>query len=488
MNDPINIFLLVISYFIILLIVSYITGKDDSDKNFFTGNRSSKWYIVAFGMVGTSLSGVTFISVPGWIQESNFTYLQVVIGYLFGYFVVALVLLPIYYRNNVTSIYEYLGKRFGQNSHKVGALFFFISRVLGASFRLFLVAIVLQEFIFKKWAVPFEITVVFSVFLIWVYTNRGGIKTIIWTDTFQTALMIGAVFLTISAISRNLEIDVFRFSEINEIKKYTKVFVFDSPLERNYFLKSIIGGFFITICMTGMDQDMMQKNLTCKNEKDAKKNMIVFSFILFIVTFLFMFLGALLYAYAEKENISVPLMDGNTNTDLLFPRIALDGGLGSGVAVTFILGLIAAAYSSADSALASLTTSFCIDFLNTQKLEAKIQKNIRKKVHFFMGLLIVLIVISFKYFLTKNVIDGLLTVAGYTYGPLLGLFAFGIFTKKRILDRWVWLTVSISVILTLIIGNLNSDYLGGYKVGYELLPINGMITFIGLILISRKQN
>ena len=219
MNDPINIFLLVISYFIILLIVSYITGKDDSDKNFFTGNRNSKWYIVAFGMVGTSLSGVTFISVPGWIQESKFTYLQVVIGYLFGYFVVALVLLPIYYKNNVTSIYEYLGKRFGQNSHKVGALFFFISRVLGASFRLFLVAIVLQEFIFKKWTVPFEITVVFSVFLIWVYTNRGGIKTIIWTDTFQTALMIGAVFLTISAISRNLEIDVFRFSEINEIKK-----------------------------------------------------------------------------------------------------------------------------------------------------------------------------------------------------------------------------------------------------------------------------
>ena len=488
MNDPINIFLIIISYSIVLLAVSYITGKDDSDKNFFTGNKNSKWYVVAFGMVGTSLSGVTFISVPGWIKESNFTYLQVVIGYLFGYFVVAFVLLPIYYKNNVTSIYEYLGKRFGQNSHKIGAFFFFVSRILGASFRLFLVAIVLQEFIFKKWLIPFEITVIFSIFLIWIYTNRGGIKTIIWTDTFQTALMIGAVFLSISAIANSLEINIFEFSEINEIKKYTRVFVFDSPLERNYFLKSFIGGFFITICMTGMDQDMMQKNLTCKNEKDAKKNMIVFSFILFIITFLFMFLGALLYAYAEKENIKVPLMDGISNTDLLFPKIALEGELGVGVAVTFILGLIAAAYSSADSALTSLTTSFCIDFLNTQKLEADIQKNLRKKVHFFMGTLIVLIVISFKYFLSKNVIDGLLTVAGYTYGPLLGLFAFGIFTKKGILDKWVWLIVAISVIITLIIGNINPDYLGGYKVGYELLPINGMITFMGLILISRKQN
>ena len=486
MNDPINIFLLIISYFIVLLAVSYITGKDDSNKNFFIGNRNSKWYIVAFGMVGTSLSGVTFISVPGWIRESNFTYLQVVIGYLFGYFVVAFVLLPIYYKNNVTSIYEYLGKRFGQNSHKAGALLFFVSRVLGASFRLFLVAIVLQEFIFKNWLIPFELTVIFSVFLIWIYTNRGGIKTIIWTDTFQTALMIGSVFLTISAIASNLEINVLELSEINEIKKYTKIFVFDSHLERNYFLKSFIGGFFITICMTGMDQDMMQKNLTCKNEKDAKKNMIVFSFILFIITTLFMFLGALLYAYAEKENISVPVMDGNENTDLLFPKIALDGGLGNGVAVTFILGLIAAAYSSADSALTSLTTSFCIDFLNTQKQEAKIQKNLRKKVHLLMGILIVLTVISFKYFLSKNVIDGLLTVAGYTYGPLLGLFAFGIFTKKRILDKWVWLIVSVSVTLTLIIGNLNSDYLGGYKIGYELLPINGIITYLGLILISRK--
>ena len=486
MNDPINIFLLIISYFIVLLTVSHITGKDDSNKNFFTGNQNSKWYIVAFGMVGTSLSGVTFISVPGWIKESNFTYLQVVIGYLFGYFVVAFVLLPIYYKNNVTSIYEYLGKRFGQNSHKVGAFFFFVSRILGASFRLFLVAIVLQEFIFKKWSIPFEITVIFSVFLIWVYTNRGGIKTIIWTDTFQTALMISAVFLSISALASSLEINFFRFSEINEIKKYTKVFVFDSPLERNYFLKSFVGGFFITICMTGMDQDMMQKNLTCKNEKDAKKNMIVFSFILFIITSLFMVLGALLYAYAEKENISVPVMDGNANTDLLFPKIALEGELGNGVAVTFILGLIAAAYSSADSALTSLTTSFCIDFLDTQKLETEIQKKIRKKVHLFMGALIILTVISFKYYLSKNVIDGLLTFAGYTYGPLLGLFSFGIFTNKRILDKWVWLVVSVSVIITLIIGNLSPEHIGGYQIGYELLPINGVITFIGLILISRK--
>ncbi|WP_299552139.1 sodium:solute symporter [Seonamhaeicola sp.] len=481
-----QILLLIAAYFGVLLVISYFTGKNDNNDDFFKAGKQSPWYLVAFGMVGASLSGVTFISVPGWIEGSQFSYFQVVLGYMFGYFIVAYILLPIYYKLNVTSIYEYLLERFGVVSHKTGAFFFFISRVLGAAFRLFLVAIVLQQFVFNAWDVPFEITVVISILLIWIYTNKGGIKTIVWTDTLQTLFMILAVILSIYFINESLGWSFGEFLASNELKTYSKVFVTDSFLERSHFVKSFLGGMFITICMTGLDQDMMQKNLTCKSLKDAQKNMVSFSIVLVFVTLLFMFLGALLFIYANKHNIAIPLMDGKPKTDLLFPEIALNSGLGITLAITFMLGLIAAAYSSADSALTSLTTSFCVDFLSIDKKPKEQQKSVRKKAHVGMSVLLVIVIIIFKYVLNSNVIDSLLTVAGYTYGPLLGLFAFGIFTNYQVKDKYVWIVALCSVILITIIGNIPPDKLGGYVLGYELLPINGLLTFIGLILIRSK--
>ena len=486
MISPVFILSLIICYFLILLVISFFTSKKDDNNTFFTANKSSPWYLVAFGMVGASLSGVTFISVPGWVGSSGFTYFQVVMGYLIGYFFVAFILLPVYYNYKLTSIYEYLKIRFGKNSQIVGASSFFVSRVLGASFRLFLVAIVMQQFIFDAWAVPFEITVVISILLIWIYTQRGGIKTIVWTDTLQTLLMIVSVSVTLIFILKSLEWNFNDFLISDEFDSYNKIFVFDDFLVRNNFFKHFIGGIFITICMTGLDQDMMQKNLTCKNLKEAQKNMVVFSFVLVIVTLLFLFVGALIYIYSQKNNIQIPLMDGIPKTDLLFPEVALNGDLGIFVGITFILGLIAAAYSSADSALTSLTTSFSIDFLKLEKKSKKNQKRIRKIVHVLMSLLLVIVVIIFKYFLERNVIDGLLTIASYTYGPLLGLFSFGIFTPYKINDRYVWLIVLLSILCVFFIANLDKEVLFGYEFGYELLPINGLITFLGLILISRK--
>ena len=484
MITPLFILTLIICYFAVLMLISYFTSKEDSNQEFFTANRNSSWYLVAFGMVGASLSGVTFISVPGWVEESQFSYFQVVLGYLVGYFVVAYVLLPVYYKNHVTSIYEYLNTRFGKNSHQAGALFFFISRVLGASFRLFLVAIVLQQFIFDSWNVPFEVTVILSVVLIWVYTQRGGIKTIVWTDTLQTTLMILAVFLSIIYINQEFGWSMMDFLKSEEFEQYNSVLVTDSILAKNHFLKSFIGGMFIAIVMTGLDQDMMQKNLTCRNLKDAQKNMFWFTIVLTIV----MLLGALLYIYAEREVISIPLLDEKPKTDLLFPEIALNGKLGLGVGITFILGLIAAAYSSADSALTSLTTSFCVDFLNINNQEINKQKILRKRIHIGMSILLILVVIAFYYILDQNIIDSLLTVAGYTYGPLLGLFAFGIFTKYKIKDRYVWFVVFASVGLTSLLGSVDPEALGGYVIGYELLPLNGLFTFLGLVLIRNKKH
>ena len=480
------ILILLLSYFLVLILISYLTSKNDSNQDFFKAGKQSPWYLVAFGMIGASLSGVTFISVPGWVEASQFSYFQVVLGYMVGYFVVAFVLLPVYYKLNLTSIYEYLFHRFGFVSHKTGAFFFFVSRVLGAAFRLYLVAIVLQQFIFDEWNVPFEITVIISILLIWIYTFRGGIKTIVWTDTLQTVFMITAVILSIYFITESLDWTFSEFLVSEELKAYSTIFNTDSILDKGYFLKSFFGGVFITICMTGLDQDMMQKNLSCKSLKDAQKNMLSFSIVLTLVTFLFLLLGALLFIYAKRNNIEIPLLDGQPKTDLLFPEIALNSGLGITLGITFILGLIAAAYSSADSALTSLTTSFCVDILDMSGKSEKAQKSIRKKTHIGMSLLLVLVIISFKYILNSNVIDSLLTVAGYTYGPLLGLFAFGIFTDYKIKDKFVWIVALASVTMVFMLGKIPADDLGGYVIGYELLPINGLLTFIGLILIRRK--
>ncbi len=484
---PLYIILLIASYFGVLVLISYFTGKEDSNASFFKAERQSPWYIVAFGMIGASLSGVTFISVPGWVESAQFSYMQVVFGYLVGYIVIAYLLMPIYYKLNVTSIYQYLEQRLGIVSYKTGAFFFFISRVLGASFRLYLVAIVLQKFVFDALGVPFWITVTISILLIWMYTFKGGIKTIVWTDTLQTLFMIIALIVAIVLITDKLGWSFTEFLASEELTKYNKMVFTESFLVKNHFIKSFLGGMFIAICMTGLDQDMMQKNLTCKTLKDAQKNMMSFSVVIIIVNFVFLLLGALLFIYADRFGIAIPLLDGKVKTDLLFPEIALNGGLGITLSIVFLLGLIAAAYSSADSALTSLTTSFCIDFLGIEKREERLQKKLRKQVHIGMSILLILVIVVFKYILDSNVIDNLLKIAGYTYGPLLGLFAFGIFTKYSIKDKYAWMVAIVSVLLSYSIGKIPSESIGGYVIGYELLIINGLLTFIGLLFISKRQ-
>ncbi|MBL4724827.1 MAG: sodium:solute symporter [Lutibacter sp.] len=484
---PIYILVLITVYFCLLLLIAYLTGKNDSNETFFKANKKSPWYIVAFGMIGASLSGVTFISVPGWVQSSQFSYLQIVIGYLFGYLVIAYVLIPFYYKLNITSIYEFLKQRFGTVSHKTGAFFFFISRVLIASFRLFLVASVLQYFIFDSWNVPFEITVILSILLIWVYTYKGGIKTIIWTDTLQTFFMLFAVFATIYIILNKLNWSVADLFASEEYNKYSKIIFSGDFNDKKHILKSFFGGMFIAIAMTGLDQDMMQKNLTCKNIKEAQWNVVSLGFVLIIVNFVFLMLGALLFIYAEKFGVEIPKIDGNIKTDLLFPEIALNSDLGLTIGIVFILGLIAAAYSSADSALTSLTTSYCIDFLDIENREKSKQKSIRIKTHIVISVLLVLVIIVFKYVLQDNIISSLLQVASYTYGPLLGLFTFGIFTKHTIKDNYVWIIAILSVAISYFLNAYSIQIFNGYVFGYELLIVNGLLTFFGLHLI-RKPN
>ncbi|ANW96364.1 sodium:solute symporter [Wenyingzhuangia fucanilytica] len=484
---PITIALLIGAYFIVLYLISILTGKDNNNESFFKANKKAPWYIVAFGMIGASLSGVTFISVPGWVATSQFSYMQVVLGYFLGYMVIAYVLLPIYYKYNITSIYGYLDQRFGSNSHKVGAASFLVSRVLGASFRLYLVALVLQYFIFDAWNIPFEITVILSVLLIWIYTFKGGIKTIIWTDTLQTLFMLMALIVIGYILLQKLDTNLFDFIGSKDYKNYGKIFFNDDFNDKKHWIKSLLGGAFIAIAMTGLDQDMMQKNLACKNTKEAQWNMLSFAPSLIIINFLFLLLGALLFTYAQQENIAIPVQDGQTKTDLLFPEIALNGGLGLGASIVFLLGLIAAAYSSADSALTSLTTSFCIDFLKIENKPKKEQEKIRKKTHIYMSLVLVLTIISFKYILSDNVISNLLKVATYTYGPLLGLFAFGIFTKHKIHDKWVLFITILAIIFSYFINEYSSVLFNGFQFGYELLLINGIFTYTGLYLIKKTK-
>jgi Na+/proline symporter len=479
--NPIYIIVIIVLYFAVLLTISYFTSRKANNNSFFLGDKKSPWYIVAFGMIGASLSGVTFISVPGWVGESNFYYMQVVFGYFIGYAIVATVLMPMYYKLNLTSIYAYLETRFGNFSYKTGAIFFLISRILGASFRLFLVSTVLQISVFKELNVPFFVTVAITILLIWLYTNRGGIKTIIWTDTFQTSFMLIAVGIAIYYISKSFDNSIPEMFATVMQSDYSKTFNFGDVFDKSNFFKQVIGGAFITITMTGLDQDMMQKNLSCRNISEAKKNMFWFSIILIPVNLIFLFLGAMLFLFAAKNNIPIP-----EQSDELFPLIATSGFLPVSVAVFFILGLIAAAYSSADSALTSLTTSFSVDILNINKLKDEVKKNmIRKKVHIFISILLFVVILIFKEVLNENIISTLLTVAGYTYGPLLGLYAFGMFTKININDKFVPIIAILSPIITFIIDYYSVELLGGYKFGYELILVNGLIMIIGLLIIKK---
>jgi SSS family transporter len=481
--QPTHIILLIAMYFGVLILISYLTGKEDSNEAFFKANKSAPWYLVAFGMIGASLSGVTFISVPGAVEAKQFGYLQVVFGYFFGYLVIAYVLLPIYYKLNLTSIYTYLRDRFGNTSYKTGSIAFLISRVIGAAFRLFLVAKVLQLLIFDSLGVPFSVTVIITVALIWLYTFKGGIKTIIFTDTLQTFFMLVSVIVTITFLANAL--DLTSFSEVyTNVKEsaMSKVFFLDNINDPQYFIKSFLAGMFISITMTGLDQDMMQKNLTCKNLKEAQKNMVSFSVVLVFVNILFLVLGLLLTQYATQNGI-------NAAKDDLFPTIAMLPEIGVMTSAFFLLGLIAAAYSSADSALTSLTTSFCIDIIELDKKPKKQQKKVRKKVHVLVSMVLIVVIILFNSLFTDvSVIWELFKAAGYTYGPLLGLFAFGILTKSQIKDKYVWVIAVIAPIVSFIINQYSVDLLNGYQIGFEILIINGLLTFLGLILIRRQQN
>ncbi len=482
-----QILLLIVAYFGILILISYFTGKEDTNHAFFKANKSAPWYVVAFGMIGASLSGVTFISVPGLIGSQQFAYMQGVLGFFVGYLIILFVLLPIYYKLNVTSIYQYLEQRFGKTSYKTGAFFFLLSRVTGASFRLFLVALAMQYIAFEAIGIPFWLTVVISILLIWVYTYKGGIKTIVWTDTLQTLAMLTAVGVAIFLINQKLNWTFFEFLNSDTFESKAKIFFFDDPNAKTYFWKYFIGGIFFTIAMTGLDQDMMQKNLTCKTVNESKKNMFTMASLLVVVNFLFLSLGTLLFIYLDKFGLQAPTVDGRIRTDLIFPEIAMHQNLGMALSITFLIGLIAAAYSSADSALTSLTTSFSVDFLNIEKLPKETQKPLRKKVHVGVSLVLIVVVIIFNL-LEGNVVSNLFKFATFTYGPLLGLFAFGILTNYRIKDKYAWIVGLVSIIISFGITLLPERVIGAYQFHWEILPLNGLITFIGLILIRRKQN
>ncbi len=485
--SPLTIATIVIVYFLVLIGISLVTSKNADNKSFFNANKNAPWFLVAFGMIGASLSGVTFISIPGVVgQEATnmcFSYMQMVFGFLVGYFVIATILIPLYYRLNLTSIYQYLESRFGFYSYKTGAFYFILSRIIGASLRLFLVAIVLQNFLMEPLGIPFFITVLLTILLIWVYTVNGGIKTIILTDTLQTFCMLTAVVCSIYFIGQSMDIGVTGL--ITEIQQsdYGKMWFFDVGWnDPNNFFKQFISGALIAIVMTGLDQDMMQKNLTCRSKEDAQKNVFTFSIILVFANLLFLSLGALLYIYAQKEGIAIP-----EKTDQLYPTIALEH-MPAAVGILFILGLIAAAYSSADSALTSLTTSFCIDFLGFEKslLSEKEKKQKRIYVHIGFSTVLFVVIVLAKALNAGAVINELYIAAGYTYGPLLGLFSFGILTKRNILDHWVIPICIASPLISYIINTNADSWLNGFQFGSTIIALNGLITFILLWTISRK--
>ncbi len=480
--QPTYILLLIAAYFVALILISYFTGKNANNDAFFKANRQSPWYIVAFGMIGASLSGITFISVPGWVEASQFSYMQVVLGYILGYLVIGTVLLPLYYKMNLTSIYTYLENRFGTYSYKTGASFFILSRVVGSSFRLFLMANVLQIILFDALGIPFWATVMMTITLIWLYTFRSGIKTIVYTDTLQTLCMLIAVGASIYYISDDLGIQGTDLISHISNSEFSKIFFFDDFKSADYFWKQFFSGAFIAIVMTGLDQDMMQKNLTCRNLKDAQKNMFWFTIVLVFANLLFLTLGVLLTEYASQNGISA-------SKDDLFPVIATQGSLGVGIAAFFVLGLIAAAYSSADSALTALTTSFSIDIMDIEKRYTREkQETVRKLIHIGISILLILVIISFKYIIKdESVIAKLFVFAGYTYGPLLGMYSFGMFTKWQIKDKWVPVIAVLSPVLCYLISS-NSEIWFGFEFGFFVLILNGFLTFLGLILIRTKQH
>lgn len=474
---------IVLAYFALLLGIAFYTSRHSNNESFFIGNRNSKWWVVAFGMIGTSLSGMTFISVPGTVGKTGFDYFQVVIGYWLGYFAVAFILLPLYYRLQLTSIYTYLEKRLGVTAYKTGAMFFIVSRTLGATLRLYLVIKVLEKFVLEGMGISFEVTSIVILVLILLYTYRGGVKTIVWTDTLQTTFMILALLVCVWYIMDTLNLDLSGTWQAMQAKGYTKLFYTD-PMEPNFFLKQILGGAFITIAMTGLDQEMMQKNISVSNLKDSQKNMITFCFTLLVVNFIFLLLGGLLYLYADAKGLS--LMG-----DDLFPTIAVSSGLPFYITVCFLIGLISALFPSADGALIALTSSFCIDILGIKRKEdwdEKKKARVRLIVHNVFAIVFLACVFFFREVDNGSLIQILLVVAGYTYGPLLALFVFGIFTKRNVIDGAVPIICVLAPVLCYILKQHDKQWLGGYSIGTELLIVNAALAFLLLFLCSKKKD
>lgn len=473
----------IICYFAVLLIIARITGrKGGSDAAFFKGENKSPWYVVSFGMIGASISGVTFVSVPGMVRGMDMTYMQTVLGFFFGYLVVAHLLLPLYYRLNLTSIYTYLGTRIGNRAYRTGSLFFLLSRMLGTAAKLYLVCLILYTYVFSAMGVPFWTIAAGAVTLVWVYTHKSGIKTIVWTDTLQTFCLIAAlvsiIFVTVSHLQLNFGGIVQTISE----SSYSRIFVFDDWVSRQNFFKLFFSGIFIVIVMTGLDQDMMQKNLSCRNLREAQKNMYCYGFSFVPLNFLFLCLGILLITLAGKDGIALPTV----NDDIL-PMFATQGYLGEGVLVLFTIGIIAAAFSNSDSALTAMTTSFCVDILRTGKDAEAVALRKRNRVHVLFSVLLVLFICFFRVVNESSVIDTIYVIASYTYGPLLGMFAFGLFTKRNTKDKYVPYIAVAAPVICYLADSMTLRVLG-YKFGYEMLMINGMLTFAGLWLFSSNNN
>ena len=470
-------------YTLLLFVVMWLTGRRGAKGNeaFFRAGRRSPWYVVAYGMIGASLSGVTFMSVPGGVYSGAWTYMPLVFGYVLGYAVIALLLLPLYYKLNLTSIYTYLEQRFGVRSEKTGAMFFILSRLLGSALRMYLVVFVLYEFVFRAWGVPFWVPAVVFIAIILLYTFRGGIKTVVWTDTLQTTFLLAAAVATVVAILNNLDMSFGDLMKVSSEKGYTRMFETDATAPK-FWVKQVLAGMFITITMTGLDQDMMQKNLTCKNLRDAQKNVMTSSLLFIVVNILFLSLGAALLAYASQTGFALPVNEaGAVVPDKIFPSVAFS--FSGFTAVVFVLGMVAAGYSSADGTLTALTTTFCYDFLGFGKQGEKgSDVKVRRWVHVAFALLYLLVIIAFRPFHRQSLIDTVFDVAGFTYGPLLGLYAFGLFTKRQARDRWVPFIAVLSPVVCYVL-KVYSPIWFGYSFGFEILLVNGLITF-GLLWLS----
>ena len=482
MNEIITI-VTILGYFLLLLLVSHLTARDSSNDSFFRAGRRSPWFLVAFGMIGTSVSGVSFVSVPGYVGVNQMTYLQMCIGFFFGYLVIAFLLLPMYYRRGLTSIYSYLEQRFGLASQKSGSVLFLLSKMTGACARFYLVCLILQQFVFERFGVPFIVTVLIILVLVWLYTRRAGIRTLVYTDSLQTLCMLTALVVVIVLVMGKMNLDWGALCQTVSESEYSRIFVWDDWMSKQSFWKQFLSGVFVAIVMTGLDQDMMQKNLTCKNLREAQKDVCTYGVFFIPVNFLFLVLGVLLYTFAAGQGIDVP-----AKTDQLFPMLVQEGWFGYGVTVLFVLGIAAAAFSSVDSALTALTTSFCIDILDIEKkqLDEVRATRIRRRVHIAVVFVFVIFTLIFKALNSTSVIDAIYIMASYTYGPLLGLFAFGLFTHKMPRDRFIPVVCVLSPVICYALSVIVPQYTG-YQFGYELLMLNGLLTFAALWGLSLRH-